>query len=71
MLCNAGCIVVFHKDRVEVQYNRKMILVGPRNMSTDLWTLPIAPAQVKSQALIPSNAHDVMPTAIAAFTHSV
>jgi hypothetical protein len=27
-LCNAGCIVVFHKDRVEVQFKGKIILVG-------------------------------------------
>jgi hypothetical protein len=70
-LCNAGCVVIFHKDRVEVQYKGKIILVGPRNMSTDLWTLPIKQPVVPTRALIPSEAHDAMPTAIAAFTHSV
>jgi hypothetical protein len=70
-LCNVGYIVVFHKDQDEVQYNGKIIFVGPKNMSMDLWTLPITPAQVKSQALIPSDAHDAMQTAIAAFLHLV
>ena len=40
-------------------------------MSTDLWTLPIKQPVVPTRALIPSEAHDAMPTAIAAFTHSV
>ena len=72
-LCNAGCVVVFHNNRVEVHYKGRIILVGPKNVSTDLWTLPIAPAQVKARAQfsVPSDAHDAMPTAIAAFTHSV
>ncbi len=65
--------MVFHNDRVEVRYNGRIILVGPRNVSTDLWTLPIAPAptNLRPQISVPSNAHDVMPRAIAAFTHSV
>ncbi len=42
-LCNAGCVVVFHKDRVEVRYKGNIILIGQRNPSTELWTLPIAP----------------------------
>ena len=40
-LCNAGCVVVIHKDRVEVWYEGKIILVGPRNTSTDVWMLPV------------------------------
>jgi hypothetical protein len=70
-LCNAGCIVIFHKDRVEVQYNGKVILIGPRNLSTDLWTLPIAQTKRPSRAITPSDAHESMHSAIAAFTHSV
>ncbi len=72
-LWNAGCVVVFHNDRVEVRYKGNIILVGQRNASTDLWTLPIAPRvhNVRPQITVPSDAHDAMPTAIAAFTHSV
>jgi hypothetical protein len=35
-LCNAGCVVVFHIDRVKVWYNRKLILIIPQNLSMDL-----------------------------------
>ena len=42
--CNAGCVVIFHNDCVEVRYKGQIILVRPRNASTDLWTLPIATA---------------------------
>jgi hypothetical protein len=35
-LCNAGCILVFHIDRVKVWYDRKLILIGPQNLSMDL-----------------------------------
>jgi hypothetical protein len=40
-LCNAGCIVMFDKDKCNVWYNGKNILTQPQNVSTDLWTLPI------------------------------
>jgi hypothetical protein len=43
-LCNAGCIVLFHKDRVDVWYDGRLILVGLQNMSTDLRTSPIQTA---------------------------
>ncbi len=70
-LCNVGCTVVFHKDRVDVWYDGKLILVGPRNMSTDLWMLPftnkcdmsIPPAMPQTNMLI----HP----ALASFTHSI
>jgi hypothetical protein len=72
-LCNAGCIVVFHNDRVEVRYKGKIILVGPRNASTYLWTLPLASTlkTIRPQLSLPSAIHNAMPTVIAAFTHSV
>jgi hypothetical protein len=40
-LCNTGCIVVFDKDKCVVWYDGKISLTEPRNMPTDLWTLPI------------------------------
>jgi hypothetical protein len=70
-LCNAGCTVVFHKNRVDVWYDGKLILMGPRNMSTDLWTLPftnkcnmsIPPATPRTDMLV----HP----ALASYTHSI
>jgi len=70
-LCNAGCVVIFHKDRVEVHYKGNVILIGPRNMSTDLWTLPIAPKKASTLLSSVITPHDAMLPAIAAFTHSV
>jgi hypothetical protein len=71
-LCNVGCVVVFQKDRVDVWYDGKIILVGPRNMSTDLWTLPFIDhtCDTTISAAIPKQ--DVHTHhAIALFTNSV
>jgi hypothetical protein len=38
-LCNAGCIVVFDKDKCTMWYDGKNILTSPQNLSTELWTL--------------------------------
>ena len=70
-LCNAGCVVTFHKDRVEVHYKGNVILIGPRNMSTDLWTLPITPKKASPLLSSVITPHDAMLPAIATFTHSV
>jgi hypothetical protein len=73
LLCNAGCIVVFHKDRVDVWYKGKLILFGPRNMSTDLWTLPITRAKTCNMTIPLARPPPNVPThpAIALFTHSI
>ncbi len=71
-LCNAGCIVVFHKDKVDVWYDRKIILVGPRNMSTDLWTLPFMDHTCDTRIPAAMPQQDVLThPAIALFMHSV
>jgi hypothetical protein len=71
-LCNAKCIVVFHKDRVNVWYDGKFILVGPRNMSTDLWTLPFMDHTCDTMIPAVMPQQDVLThPAIASFTHSV
>jgi hypothetical protein len=70
-LCNMGCTVVFHEDRVDVWYGGKLILVGPRIMSMGLWTLPftnkcnmsIPPAMPQTNMLV----HP----ALASLTHSI
>jgi hypothetical protein len=41
VLCNAGCKVVFTKNKCDVWYNRKIILCGNKDPSTALWMLPI------------------------------
>jgi hypothetical protein len=40
-LCNAGCKVIFDNKKCDVIFNRKVILRGFKDPSTDLWTLPI------------------------------
>ncbi len=70
-LCNAGCVVVFHKDRVDVWYNGKIILVGPRNMLTDLWTLPITGDPRLLLPLTPMTGEGPTHPLLALFTHSV
>jgi hypothetical protein len=69
-LCNAGCIVVFDKDKCIVWYNRKIILMQPQNVSTDLWTLPI----MEKTHPIQQDLHDPSVSwhpAVALFTHSI
>ncbi len=70
-LCNAGCVVVFHKDRVDMWYNGKIILVGPRNMSTDLWTLPITGNPRQLAPSMPTTGEGPTHPSLASFTHSV
>jgi hypothetical protein len=41
VLCDAGCKVLFTKNKCNVWYNGKIILCGNKDPSTDLWTLPI------------------------------
>ncbi len=40
-LCKAGCKVLFDNKKCEVSYNKKVILTGSKDPSTDLWTMPI------------------------------
>jgi hypothetical protein len=40
-LCEAGCKVVFENEKCEVIFNNKVILMGHKDPSTDLWTLPL------------------------------
>jgi hypothetical protein len=46
VLCNAGCTITFDKEKCVVKYNKKVILRGHKDPSTDLWTLPLTPEQV-------------------------
>jgi hypothetical protein len=40
-LCKAGCKVIFDNKKCEVVYKEKVILRGFKDVSTDLWMLPI------------------------------
>jgi hypothetical protein len=41
VLCKAGCTVTFNDDKCNVYFKDKLILQGYKDLSTDLWTLPI------------------------------
>ncbi len=41
VLTEAGCMVKFDNKKCVVKYNNKTILVGLKDPTTDLWTLPI------------------------------
>jgi hypothetical protein len=41
VLCKAGCVVVFYDKKCRVNYKGKLILMGFKDPTRDLWTLPI------------------------------
>ena len=41
VLTEAGCTVKFDSNKCVVRYNGKIILIGMKDPTTDLWTLPI------------------------------
>jgi hypothetical protein len=41
VLTDAGCTVKFDTKKCVIQYNGKVILIGMKDPTTDLWTLPI------------------------------
>ena len=46
ILCKAGCKIIFNETKCVVKYNGNIILIGVRDPTTDLWTLPITPAVI-------------------------
>ncbi len=61
-LCKAGCKVVFDNKKCEVCYENKIILRGYKDLTTDLWTLPIINKEITKTTpervmLRPQNAH--------------
>jgi hypothetical protein len=73
-LCNVGCIVVFNNYKCNVWYDGKIILMEPRNKSTELWTLLFV---AKDQRMpltavppVPSHPAPLNPD-IALFIHSI
>ncbi len=62
ILCKAGCKVVFDNKKCEVFYENKIILRGYKDLTTDLWTLPIINEEIakttpESVMLRPQSAH--------------
>jgi hypothetical protein len=41
VLTEVGCTVKFDDKKCVVRYNGKIILIGMKDLTTDLWTLPI------------------------------
>jgi hypothetical protein len=52
-LGNAGCIVLFNKDKCTVWYDGKSILTSPQNLPTNLWTLPFLSNRICTTTRIP------------------
>jgi hypothetical protein len=68
-LCKAGCGVWFDDKKCDVWYERRIILTGYKNPSTDLWMLPFnaIPTVPIPQTSTSPGTHP----AIATFTHLV
>ncbi len=41
ILCKAGCEVIFDNEKCRVNFNGKTIMIGSKDPTSDLWTLPI------------------------------
>jgi hypothetical protein len=53
VLTEAGCLVKFDIKKCVVTYNGKIILIGMKDPTTDLWTLPIVgPEQGEQDAFV-------------------
>ena len=62
ILCKAGCKVVFDNKKCEVFYENKIILKGYKDLTTDLWNLPIINEEIAKTTpervmLWPQSAH--------------
>jgi hypothetical protein len=60
VLTEAGCTVKFDNKKCVVRYKGKIILIGMKNPTTDLWTLPIiGPAgKISLNSLSAMDGHD-------------
>jgi hypothetical protein len=86
-LCKAGCTVIFDNNKCEIMFNGKVILRGYKDLTSNLWTLPISnkvcttpgptvlpwpQPGVNCAPHLPIKASDVHPgVTLATFTHSV
>ena len=40
--CDGGCKVTFGKDKCRVYYDMKLIFIGKKEPTSDLWIIPVA-----------------------------
>ena len=59
-LCKMGCTVLFTDTACYVKYQGKVILMGYKDPSTDLWVVPITPDAINQQKLRTSQGHDLV-----------
>ncbi len=60
ILCKMGCTVLFTDTVCYVKYQGKVILMGYKDPSTDLWVVPITPDAINQQKLRTSQGHDLV-----------
>jgi hypothetical protein len=46
ILCKVGCKVTFDEEKCEVLHKDNIILLGYKDPTTDLWTLPLTPDKI-------------------------
>jgi hypothetical protein len=80
VLTEVGWDITFDKHKCTVRYNGKIILIGDKDPSTDLWTLPLGSVDMITYrvydaillaAPVLADAHAHLPTPIVCFTHTV
>ncbi len=52
ILCKAGCKVTFNDEKCEVVYKNTIILRGYKDLTTDLWTLPLTLNKIAKTTLV-------------------
>jgi hypothetical protein len=59
VLTEVGCTVTFNIEKCIIKYNGKNILMGMKDPTTDLWTLPIIGSAGKTSPRDTNDKHDV------------
>jgi hypothetical protein len=70
VLTEAGCMVKFDNKKCVVKYNVKTILVGLKDLATDLWTLPIVGTAGKTTQVKHEGMQDPLAVPVCASTHA-
>ena len=70
VLTEAGCTVTFNNLKCVVQYNNRTILVGKKDPTTDLWTLPIVDPAGKTTQVKHDEMQDLLAIPVSASAHA-
>ncbi len=70
VLTEAGCTVTFNNLKCVVQYNNRTILVGLKDPTTDLWTLPIVDPAGKTTQVKHDEMQDPLAVPVCASAHA-